>query len=198
MGVVIPAQHAQVAWHTMTDGDAEEMITTCGFYIGSALFPPALADVAGLAYSDNILPLTSTVTELVRVVVKEGPSATGAVRESTVNNGPGSDTGSLLPPNCAVLVRKITSLGGRKGRGRFFLAGISSISGTLDSAGSYSAGAAETIRAAVQDMIDQIESSPLNGPFEARLLHSDVTTPTTISGVQVPTKIATQRRRLRP
>jgi len=197
MGVFIPEDFAQVDFMTLTEGDPEEMIWSLGFNVGSAADQDGLATAASDAWNDNIAGLTSTVVDLVNVHVKYGPPDTGRVIEDSTSHA-GTDGGSLLPPNSAVLVTKLTALGGRKGRGRSYLPGISEISGSLDSTGAFSGTAAANIQASYQSLIDDLQGH-VNGPYTAVLLHSDeAMTPTVLTGVRCEPKIATQRRRLRP
>ena len=181
MGVVIPAGFGLLSFHTLTTLDPEEMLWTVGVDLSAVTNPQDVADDASATWTDNLAPLTSSIVVLNRTVLKVGPSSTGPTFENT-DTIPGTDGGALLPPNSAVLVRKLTSLGGRGGRGRAYLPGISSISGSLDSSGAFSGAAASAVSA----------GAPLV------LLHSDSTAPTLISSFDCEPKIATQRRRLRP
>jgi hypothetical protein len=197
MGVLIPEDFALVSWHTLTDGDPEEMVWTMGFNCVSASDQDAIATVARGAWVDNIQTLTSSVVDLVRVVAKFGPNDTGRTIENT-SSASGSNGGALLPPNSCVLVRKLTALGGRKGRGRAYIPGISSISGSLDSAGNFSQANADSISAAVQQLVDDL-AGHVNGPYIGVVLHSTASPgPSVITNVSCQPKLATQRRRLRP
>lgn len=197
MGVVIPANYGVLSFHTLTTGDPEPMIWTLGVGIASANSVPDIPEVAYDSWVDNIAPLTSTVVTLDQVQLKEGPSSTGPtwVFQSTAA---GTQGDPLLPPNSAVLVQKRSTLGGRKGRGRAFLPGISVIADTLDSGGNFDSLVAGTIAAAVTQLADDLSTDTTAGPAIPVLLHSDSTAPSTIVTYTVPSKIATQRRRLRP
>jgi hypothetical protein len=163
----------------------------------SAVDQDAIATVAQGAWVDNLQGITSSVVDLVRVVAKFGPNETGRTIENTTSAS-GSNGGSLPPPNCAVLVRKLTTLGGRKGRGRAFLPGISSISGSLDSGGNFSQANADTISGHMQDLVDDM-AAHANGPYVAVVLHAETPpVPSPITSVACQPKLATQRRRMRP
>lgn len=197
MGLVIPTGFGLASWHTLTALDAEEMVWTCGFDLTNANDIPNIPTLMAGVWSDHLQDLTSTIVTLTRTVLKVGPSSTGPTYEAFPNTA-GTDGGALLPPNCAVLVRKLTALGGRKGRGRAYVPGISEISGSLDSSGTFSTAEATVIDTAFAGLDADLLADTTFGPVQTVLLHSDSTVPTFISGWATSNKIATQRRRLRP
>lgn len=197
MGVVIPANYGVLSFHTKTTGDPEQMIWTLGVGLGSAADVPEVPQLAYDAWGDNIGPLTSTIVALEEVQLKVGPSATGPTYFHS-GTAIGADGGQLAPPNCAILVQKRSTLGGRRGRGRCFLPGISSISGSLDSGGNFSTGDANEIAAAMTQLGEDLQTDTTIGPVIPVLLHSDATAPSTIVQYTCSPKLATQRRRLRP
>ena len=60
---------------------------------------------------------------LTGVLVKFGPNATGPAAQVSANI-PGASTQDGVTPNVSVLVQKNTGLGGRSGRGRFYIPGL--------------------------------------------------------------------------
>lgn len=197
MGVDIPSGYGLFAFHTLTEGDPEEMIWTWGVNVGSSASVPDLPERAATAWEDHLAAQTSTVVQLTRVTLKVGPVSTGPTYEF-LSGAVGTNGGSLPPPNCAVLVKKLTAVGGRKGRGRMYLPGISSVSGSLDSGGNFGSVAAGDVQSAIEDMAADIEDTDPPGPADMVLLHSDATTPTSIVSYLCEQRLATQRRRLRP
>jgi len=197
MGVTIPVDYGLLAFHTKTDLDPEEMLWTVGVNLTSVSDPQDVCTDAHQAWVDHIADLTSTIVDLTRITLKVGPSSTGATYQD-VTAASGNDGGSLLPPNSAVLVQKLTNLGGRKGRGRVYLPGISEIGGTLDSSGTFSSGEAGVITAAMNALLLDIGTGSASEGAPLVLLHSDATAPTLIVQFFCENKIATQRRRLRP
>lgn len=197
MGAVIPAGFAQVAYATLTTGDSEEMLWTCGLDVSGGGTSAALLADLKTAWDDNIAPITSSVVSLNRVLLKYGPVSTGPAYELP-GGTLGTDGGSLPPPNCAVLVQKHTIMGGRKGRGRTYLPGISSVSGGLDSAGNYTQAKADQVTAAMEGWRTDITAGNTGPGATPVLLHSDATTPYEITSFVATLKLATQRRRLRP
>ena len=97
-----------------------------------------------------------------------------------------------LVVNASMLVKKLTSLGGRKGRGRMYLPPAffgeeqTDMGGLID----------PTTRSNIQGFYDSARASLGSAEIIPKLLHSDSTTPTTINSFSVESRIATQRRRL--
>lgn len=197
MSVVIPSGFGLVSIWSNTEGDSEEMCWTFGVDVSGNSDPASCAGEIQEAWHDHLEGLTSQAVIQTRVTLKMGPVGTGATYEFAANDQ-GTNTEALAPPNCAVLAQKHTTLGGRKGRGRAYLPGISSISNTMNSAGVFGASEAGEVQTALNSMQAQLMTEPTNGPIEQVLLHSDATSPTPILNWTVSTKLATQRRRLRP
>lgn len=114
--------------------------------------------------------------------------------DSVVTTG----TNGIQPPtpNVAVIVKKVTSLGGREGRGRFFMPPFLIDEGDVTPRGMIDPTLLADIQARADEFYDQIVSniSP-GGPV---LFHADpLVTPTVIDSFQVEPLVATQRRRLR-
>lgn len=197
MPVIIPAGFGILSFHTLTALDSEEMVWTCGVDLTAAAPDSDVPQAAADEWETHLADFTSTITTLVRVRLKVGPNATGPTFEAGVSMA-GTDAGSLLPPNCAVLVHKHTVLGGRANQGRAYLPGVSEIAGSLDSSGSFSPVTAASIAARVEDFWTAMGSLPAIGAVTPVILHSGSSDPTPITNFTVASKIATQRRRLRP
>ena len=102
---------------------------------------------------------------------------------------------NALPANCAVLTRKLTASGGRRGRGRMYSPGIPETS--VGFAGTYAAG----VQATLQTALDLLRTNliALAEVEDVVLFHDSAPfTPTPITSLEVQPKIATQRRRMRP
>lgn len=107
----------------------------------------------------------------------------------------GTNTGTSLPQNCAMLVRKLTSTGGRRGRGRMFIPGINNddVNTNGDLASAY--------RTLAQTALDDFMSDLVGLAIvdELVLFHdSEPFTPSVITSLEVQPTLATQRRRMRP
>lgn len=66
----------------------------------------------------TVIDSSVTISE---IVVSLGTDGTADITGSVPTAIIGGASGSYVPPNCAVLVRKNTARGGRRGRGRFFI-----------------------------------------------------------------------------
>jgi hypothetical protein len=187
------------AWMRMTmAGDPEPMWTSLGWRIQEPPFTQqnALALMQGMA-------LTMTDTCSNQITYTGGVARVGNDGEDIVFdvsfNLPGNIAGAPLPNNCAVLVKKQTQLGGRRGRGRMFIPGITAAQVT--GSGVIDVGTLTSWQSMVTELF---LGSPDNAPanvVEPVLFHRLPTTsdlpPTPIVGLAVDGRIATQRRRLR-
>ena len=106
-----------------------------------------------------------------------------------------SDSGDLsidsVTPNTAVLVRKNTALGGREGRGRFFLPWAIDKTDVNESGG-LDPTQASNIQAALNDLLGELFAQDV--PMV--LLHNSVTVPTPVTSLTVDLLVGSQRRRL--
>lgn len=166
---------------------------TCGFENSGLGVPATLAAAAGVNWVESFLTGQSNDITLESVLVKLGPNDTGPAAEVSVVEQ-GDSTGDSLPANCAVLVRKVTSLGGRAARGRFYVPGITDALIGDDS--TMVSGAQAIWQGLADDFFDKMEADGM----ELVLLHgptSPLSSPTPLDSLQVDAKVATQRRRLR-
>jgi hypothetical protein len=105
----------------------------------------------------------------------------------------GTSSEDIAPPNCTLLVKKNTSAGGRKNRGRMYVGPGLLQNDALSDAGFI----LTTFQIAYQAMFDAWFSDIDGAGFTPVLFHSGPETPTEIIGFSVESQIATQRRRLR-
>lgn len=154
----------------------------------AALVEDSLGDFTAWASFSNLAKITS-------ILVKNGPNATGPFAEVPANSG-GTGTSEAAPPNVAVLVRKHTAYGGRAGSGRFYFP--SPLDNVVDGAGNLLSGT----RTALQNAFDAFAMSLDANLIPLVLLHGPNSpigdsAPTPITGLNVDSRVATQRRRLR-
>jgi len=132
------------------------------------------------------------------VLVKFGPLATGSAAVQGVAHAIGAGGGEAYAPNTALLVTKNTSLGGKRGKGRMFVPGLSE--GDVANNGIVLAGPLAGFQTSWNAALTQLQSLTLL----PMLLHSY--DPALGQSPQVPTEvtsfvpqalIATQRQRLR-
>ena len=131
----------------------------------------------------------SADVSLTSILVKKGPNATGASGEFPYAI-PGSNS-SADPPQSAVLLRKVTEQGGRRGRGRSYMPGVPGnacvASGELTSA----------YIGFLQTSCDAFLSALETAVLDMYLLHADGTDPYKVIAYTVQARSATQRRRNR-
>lgn len=105
----------------------------------------------------------------------------------------GTSSEDIAPPNCSLLVKKLTASGGRHHRGRMYLG-----PGLLQNDSLSDAGFLTTpFVTAYQAFFDSWYSDLIDADMVPTLFHSDITSPTAITSLSVESQIATQRRRLR-
>lgn len=118
---------------------------------------------------------------------------------NTTRNGGVAITG--LPSNCAVLVHKRSSRGGRRGRGRFFIPWTVG-EGNVDEAGTITPATVTQLQGEMTDLLaDHVASSIpmviLHEPSEPGTAHPTAPgTPDVVNTLVVDPLISTQRRRL--
>lgn len=203
--LVIPVSFAQVMFRFSLVGDAEEM----GFTIGVASGTGNLAADVISAVEDVEAAwkgvFANTGAQLLTAYTYRGVTATGNASDAGIfpievpRNVAGTGSGNPPPQNVTVLVKKRTSLGGRRHRGRLnappFNLDEGSVAANGDLSTSYQSGQ-QTGYDAWFTAVDATPSSIV-------ILHRQETGgpvppgPTAIIGFTVQTKVATQRRRLR-
>lgn len=213
--MVVPEGFAHVAVrHGPDAGLPTACLWTFGVKLeaGAPATPAALgAEIATLIAGTTIEGQMSSTQAIRGVYVKFGPDETGPSAEylTTIE---GTLSGEAYAPNAAVLVKKSTALGGRRGRGRMFIPGLHesqvSIGGTL----------ASGVQTAWASVMDAIFSGLATNDTPMYLLHaptgkwgisttgqprwipgspSTAPAPTEVTSLTVDGKVATQRRRLR-
>lgn len=187
---VIPTGYAQV--NVMFDGNGytRGAQVTFGVKNNATLTAGDLAGVVIGLWTTNVIPVQSEDINFKECKVKLGPNSTGG--EAVVSAGVvGAVAGDSLPPNTAVLSRKVTALGGRAHNGRLFVPGASE---------SQTAGAGQLSDAALTawgDALDGLFDDLATADLPMYLLHHDSTTPDELLGLSTQRLMATQKRRLR-
>lgn len=191
---VIPSGYAQANFRYSTLGYPEGAEWTLGLDIGAALGGPSgVATDLITNYGLTIRTVLPGSTVLTSVLVKFGPNDLGPSAEVAASV-PGTGGGVQTSSAVSILVHKNTAIGGRPGRGRIYLPGVQE--SEVDVAGVLT-GAFVT---GLQDEFDAFEAELISSGMPPVLLHSaesPVSTPTPITGFQVDSRVATQRRRQR-
>jgi len=192
--LIIPVDYAQANFRFTGSALPYGAEMTLGLNI--ELIPGSLSDLAtSLAtfFNTNIMPEIDSEVSFSSVYVKAGPNTTGASAEAA-GGGAGAVAGTTSPPNCCALIRKVTPIGGRQGRGRMYMPGLSD--GNVLDNGVIGSGVVTSLQGHWDDFFDDLVAYPC----PPALLHapgSPTAAPILLTGFQVDSRIATQRRRLR-
>lgn len=189
--VIIPVGYGHVVHEFTGDGVPTGAAVTYGIDLGAVLDPSAVAADLATLYANSLMGISTVDVSLVRTIVKFGPDATGPSGESNIVDV-GSQPGTAAPPNTAMLISKKTSLGGREGRGRFYLPGIAE--GGIDEGGRITG---TYVTAAQAEADSFLSGMSAQAGVTMVLLHNSVTSPTAVDSLEVSNIAATQRRRLR-
>jgi len=188
--MIIPTGYGQVNFMFTGLGVPLGAECTLGFDNDLTQTAQACADGFATIWVSNIMSHLSSNITFAGTLVKLGPNATGPSAVSPASQ-PGSDGSAMTPPANAFLGRKVTQLGGRKGRGRMFVPGLED--SDVDTGGFVGSGKLSALTTAFNDFLSDATSLDL---FPV-LLHGDSTTPTLIDELTVDSRCGTQRRRQR-
>lgn len=140
--------------------------------------------------SSTIMANLSSSCATTKVRAKLGPDNIGPFAEQAMSIG-GSGAATVVSPNVSFLCRKFTDMGGRQGRGRFYLPGP--VEADVDAAGLVAPAAVTNLNTDLAAFLVAMDAADV----PLYLLHDDLLAPTRIIGLTCDTKVATQRRRLR-
>lgn len=188
--MIIPAGFGQVTWIMGGDGLPLGGVCTLGFQNAAGDTASEAATKCAFHWADQIMPELSQDVTLLSAKVKLGPNATGP--EATIGHvEAGHQIDSAVPPNVAILVRKLTALGGRSNRGRMFVPGLPDpdVLGTGI--------IATTPHTALEGAFDNLFAALTFEELIPVLFHTESSDPTPLLSVTVEQRVATQRRRNR-
>lgn len=192
--MLIPVGYAQV--NVFMPVNAFPYVPQCTFGIKTNEFLGTPEEMAEATYDTWAAEwdgfLTSNVT-FEKVRLKFGPNSTGPAYEYG-GSATGAVGGESVEPSIAALVTKSTAIGGRQGRGRFYLPGMPESyldpGGTLTSTGILQG----------QSCADAWLAAMVALDLQPVLLHSvgtSDTTPEDITALTVQARYGSQRRRNR-
>lgn len=192
--MVIPVDYAQVNFRYDGPGVPTGAEWTLGLDISELIGTPlALAESIGAIYETvNFDASTAGDVDLVEVQVKYGPDATGPSAIASVEVGGAGAAGA--PSNVAYLVRKVTEIGGRAGRGRLYFPGV--VEAQVGSDGALDGTWLANFQIAWNNFVTELGEISVT-PVLLHGAGSPLSTPTPIVEMIVDAKVATQRRRLR-
>lgn len=190
----VPDGYADVFYGMAISGDTDLMGVTMAWAVGDI---PSEEDLLG-HYNRTVALwrqwLHSSITfPLVRASIGT-PSGDYTMEIAPDPVQTGANATSPAPNNCAILVAKISTSGGRRNRGRMYIP--CPAESQVDGAGVLTT----TYRGQWQTAMDDwIDGEALAGWGSPAILHqTGPSAPTTVTNLVVRSKIATQRRRLRP
>lgn len=189
--MTIPVGFAQITYQYLSTAYPLGAAWTIGCDPTGALSPDDVAALALAEHTQHLSAVQNVATTLTGVLVKFGPDATGPSSQVAATV-PGTVNDPASPAGVAVLIRKNTALGGRRGRGRIYFPGI--WDGAVSAGGTVASGTVDAIQLAINSWNNELRIG-LGGDLV--LLHADLTTPTVISSFSVQSTVATQRRRQR-
>jgi len=186
----IPVGHGQATWLLSGPVCPTGAVVTCGFFNATDRTASQCCLDLDNVFATNVMPVVVDGVTHVGTLVKLGPNDDGPTAIIT-----GSTVGGIsaqgTPPNVSALISKVTNVGGREGRGRFFLPGLPE--NDVDESGLITSGHLAILQPAMDDFLTAAESEDV--PLE--LLHNSSRNPSGITVLSVDVKVATQRRRLR-
>ena len=209
----IPEGAALVAHRYAVPGDTEDMLITYGVVLEGAGDGQDVVNDLDTNWKTTLDDLTDPDTTLLGTTMYVGPSPPGAeVFESTNSAAVGTVAGKTAPPNVAMLVTKLTSLAGRRMRGRMFIPAVPDAA--IAENGTLGGGTIAAWQPKVDDFYDGVNAIVgvamvlLHGPATEWVLVGGQPRrvpvvgafpgPTLVSALRLENKVATQRRRLRP
>lgn len=197
MGVIVPVGYGVISILTRLVDVDRTFVTTFG-YDGDASDDP-VTDAAEVntilkASGRPLAPGNYSTGYVYLGVHAMRMTATGPIVGEAPESIVGTSSLTSMPPNCALLLSKVTTRGGRKGKGRMYLPPFNISESNVERDGSILTGNLATVQAYWASAFTALAASDV----KPALLHSDGSTPDLITSWSVKALIATQRRRLRP
>jgi len=191
----VPIGYVDVWMRYLQAGDPEPMYTSLGFEIEEPPFTQANALALSNFLNDCLGPVISGDVNWTGSLCKVGSDGGDLIYEVSTFD-PGGVASAPLPNNCAVLVRKRTEIGGKRGRGRMFIPGVSREG--VDGAGMLNTGTKNAWSAATALIFNANGTANTNVGQPVLFHQTPPYEPSVIVSLSVHPKISTQRRRMRP
>jgi hypothetical protein len=197
----VPLGYAQCRYVFSVSGLTDAMGFTLGVF-SSSLTPSEVAEACHAAFLEDIWTFgtaaaTSWTWQGVQLTtqLQGGPDlvAFGGPSQGTIAN-------PTCPPNCCMLVRKNTALGGRKNRGRIFFPAAMVFEVSVDAAGFQSEGTIDVFNTQFLNFYDQLVLNDVHPQLYHQYdpaLGELPEVPTPITSFSVQPQLATQRLRMR-
>jgi hypothetical protein len=191
-----PPSYADVSVSIRHTTSSRPSYITFGVYAGELDgFAVSTSVLNALSATSGIKTRLDSSASFDRIRVSVGDASGEDLVEERAIAIVGGQSVNTAPPNCAVLVHKRTTRGGRRGRGRFFLPWSISASNIQEN-GMITAGEVVSLQSAMDNFLTQLDT----GGTPMRLLHQPGGTeeggPNVVTALVVDPMISTQRRRL--
>lgn len=195
MAIIIPVGYGQASLIVGLSGALSDFVCTIG-YLPAETDPAGNAEAirsawatTGGGFTANVMGSAYTFRGVsVTEMGLDGPLVGASLIGQTGTGAPENP-----PPNCAVLVRKNTNRGGRKGRGRMYLPACCVPETNTNNRGVIDDGNMPGLTSRLQQSLTAMAT----GGCPAYLLHEDGSAGDLITGLVPQALMATQRRRLR-
>lgn len=164
-------------------------------------FPTALADAVTQLWIDTFGVIQDAGVLIGPTILRIGDSSGEPLTVEGTLTGEGAIAADFAPSNVAVLVRKLTARGGRRGRGRFYVPWGVTDAG-VDDVGNIASTNLANIQQAADDFLSGLSTAPPSGIGDPMVLlhNSEGSTapgvPNEVLQLLVDPLVATQRRRL--
>lgn len=209
--MIIPEGFAEITYRFEGQRLPNGAAVVFGVQNAGNLSATAVATAARTAATTGLMTNLNSGVGLVEVLAKLGPNEDGPSASATGTIAGGVAIADALAPNSAFLVTKNTARGGRRGKGRLFLPGVSET--VVDGNGDIAPATATNLQAELTEWLGNLNTAGipmvlLHGPPTSWVLvdgqprrrpiggnWDDV--PNTVQSLALQTRIATQRRRLR-
>lgn len=193
---IIPPGFAQLNHVIALAGDNEEMICTMAIKYADVTFAdvPDIIESCFDAFEGRFKGRMTADYTIMRIDSYSNFAGLNQVYTSQQPAVPCLIAQNSTPQNCAFLIKKMTNTGGRTGRGRMYVPGVSEE--IVSPAGVVTASTVSAWNTALASYISDLNA--IVGVDFPCLLHSQVgDLPMEITSLICDTRIATQRRRLR-
>ncbi|AXH79007.1 MAG: hypothetical protein [Circular genetic element sp.] len=197
MGVQIPNGHGQASQEWLLDGAPHPFMVVTGHAFGPTGTVQDFADSVHASWA-TFFGAPSTRSPNVRlgrtrVLYRNNAGMLEAAENGTIITGTGV-LNPAPPPQVCILGQKRTLFAGRQYRGRMYIPGFILNEGNIDSAGIIDS----ATRGVVQGWINTWLSGLNASQYPVKLLHESLAiAPTAVTSINIDSRVATQRRRLR-
>ncbi len=195
MSARIPPGFAEVWMQFTLSTDPEAMFTALGLDLApGTTATQAVTNAICTATRDNLIPTVSSAYTVGPGYVVFGNDGGDLRIDAAITPLAGTNSAGAAPQNVAMLVKKNTSAGGRRNRGRMFIPGVDEAN--VNPNGSFVAAELAAMQIFISGLKTALEA--LADVDALYLLHNEAPfTPTLITDLVVSASVATQRRRLR-